>query len=104
MNNDKQEIYKQFAFQIVRYIFVTFGTWLVRKGVIDGATADGITSADVIYSVLGLITIFVPVFLGWMKARFNVKFARYLHESDPSVPMSVVKQDVLTTESKVLSV
>ncbi len=104
MTTDKTEIYKQFMFQLVRYVFVATGSWLVKKGVIDSEVASGVSSNDAILGIVGLFTLAVPVVWGWAKARFNVKFARAAHQADSGTPLSAVKAEVLANENKVISV
>jgi len=76
------DITKQVFAALIRWFLAGIGVWLVRKGIIDQATADAWLT-EVTATILGLIILAIPIVWKILNARFNILALIKAVQTDP---------------------
>ena len=98
----KKETLKRMITGIIRQILFAVGALLATHlGLTSEQTAE-FTSLEVAGFLASLVLMAAPILLQWAKIRFDIRLTHAAHQSDPDVPLSVIKSEVLNNESKVL--
>lgn len=96
MESIEKEFWKSLAYQLLRYLMFTLGTFLTTYHIVDEGTATILSSRVIVEGSLGLILIAAASVWQYRKTWFNVIFPRAAHKSLPEIPLAVIKNDVLT--------
>ncbi len=104
-DNLSKEFWQQFLAALFRKGLFAVGSLLEGYGYISHSQSTGFSSAEVALYLAGFALQLTPVLWQAAKTKFNISFVRAAYSADSKVtPLSVVKNDVLNTESKVTSV
>jgi len=76
------EITKQVATAFIRWALAGLGLWLVKRGIIDPATADAWLS-ELTLAIIGFIILAIPVVWKYFNAKFNILALIAAVQTDP---------------------